>query len=359
MLTAVISDLHLGTLAKADAARSGAPRERLFEALADADRVVLLGDVLELRERPLAEALEVVQPFFEALGEVTAGKHVTLVPGNHDHALADPWLARLRLDGDPLGPEHEWRVEPGDGAAGRIATLLPGTEVTLAYPGLRLRDDVYATHGHYLDAHLTMPRLEAIAAHTMVRITGRNGNHRSAADYEAALSPLYAFYSGLAQGATATALRRGGSASRAVWSRMNDGDGGRLGRVLLGRLAIPGGVAALNGLGLGPFDADISAAELRRAGLRAMATVADNLGVEAAHVLYGHTHRAGPLPGDDPTEWRSPRGTRLWNTGNWYREPALTDPVTSRRNPYEAGYLVWLRDTGDPELENVLDSPNP
>jgi hypothetical protein len=354
MLTAVISDLHLGTLAKADAARDGAPRERLFAALADVDRLVLLGDTLELRERPLAKALEVVSPFFTALGEVMRGKRVTLVPGNHDHALAEPWLARMRLDGETLRSEQEWQIQPGDGAAGRIAGLLPGAEVTLAYPGLRLRDDVYATHGHYLDAHLTMPRLEAIAAHTMVRITGRNGRRRSAADYEAALSPLYAFYSGLAQGATASALRRGGSASRAVWGRMNDGDGGRLARVLLGRVAIPGGVAALNGLGVGPFAADISAAELRRAGLRSMATVADNLGVEAAHVLYGHTHRAGPLPGDDLAEWRSPRGTRLWNTGNWYREPALTGPPTSRRNPYEAGYLVRVRDEGDPKLENVL-----
>ena len=28
-----------------------------------------------------------------------------------------------------------------------------GTPVQLAYPGVWLRDDVYATHGHYLDCH--------------------------------------------------------------------------------------------------------------------------------------------------------------------------------------------------------------
>ncbi|HEY6780830.1 MAG TPA: hypothetical protein VI111_07750, partial [Thermoleophilaceae bacterium] len=214
------------------------------------------------------------------------------------------------------------------------------------------RPDVYATHGHYLDAHLTMPRLEAIAAHAMVRLTGRNGGRRSAADYEASLSPLYAFYAGLAQGAAPAALRRGGSASRAVWTRMNE-DGHRLERLLLGRVAIPGGVAALNGLGLGPFKAEVSAPELRRAGLAAMGTVVDGLQVEAAHVLYGHTHRAGPLPGDDLDEWRSRSGTRLWNTGNWYSELALTGSAPGR-NPYSAGYVMRLSETGDPQLENVL-----
>ena len=92
---------------------------------------------------------------------------MVLVPGNHDHALAEPWLGRLRLEGRPLGPENEWRVEAGDGLAGRLSELLPEADVTLAYPGLFLRPDVYATHGHYLDLHLTVPRLESIAATAM------------------------------------------------------------------------------------------------------------------------------------------------------------------------------------------------
>ena len=81
MLTVVVSDLHLGTLAEADAARSGVPRERLLAAVAEADQVVLLGDVLELRERPLAEALEVVRPFFEALGGATGRQAPDARPG--------------------------------------------------------------------------------------------------------------------------------------------------------------------------------------------------------------------------------------------------------------------------------------
>jgi metallophosphoesterase superfamily enzyme len=57
MRTAVVSDLHLGALGGADVAREGEERDALVDAVKDADRLVLLGDVIELRERPLAESL--------------------------------------------------------------------------------------------------------------------------------------------------------------------------------------------------------------------------------------------------------------------------------------------------------------
>src|SRR4051794_16644170 len=114
MRTAVVSDLHLGGLADADVARGGRPLDALAEAVSGADRLVLLGDIVELRERPLAEALEVARPVVERLGQALAGRPVVLVPGNHDHALTEPWLSRLRLAGDPLPAEAQWPVEPGD-----------------------------------------------------------------------------------------------------------------------------------------------------------------------------------------------------------------------------------------------------
>jgi predicted phosphodiesterase len=356
MVTAVISDLHLGTLAAADVLRTASARDRLVDAVADADRIVLLGDTLELRERPVAQVLDATRPFFETLGAATAGKRVTIVPGNHDHAFAEPWLSRMRLDGGTICPEQEWQIAPEDGAAGRVAALMPDVEVTLAYPGLRLRPDVYATHGHYLDVHLTIPRLESVFAHGMARAVGRgNGGCTSAADHELALAPLYAFYGGLAQGASARTLGRGGHASRAVWRRLNgEREGSAVGRLVLGRVAIPGAVAALNGLGLGPLRPEISGVELRRAGLRAMGVVADRLDVDVDHVLFGHTHRAGPRAGDDLGEWRTPRGTRLWNTGNWYHEPALHGDATGD-NPYAAGTVIRVGDDGPPELTRALD----
>jgi len=352
MRTAVVSDLHLGGLAEADVAREGEPRAALVEGVAGCERLVLLGDVLELRERPLAEALEVGRPLFEELGRALAGRKVVLVPGNHDHAFAEPWLARLRLDGQVLPAEAEWPVKPDDGAAGRIAAWMPDVELTVAYPGLMLRPGVYATHGHYLDLHLTVPRLEAVAASAMGRMTGIGKGARSAADYETVLAPMYAFYAGLAQGASAAALARGGSVSRDVWKRVSSADGPVATRFLLGRVTIPGAVAALNGLGLGPFRATLTGPELRRSGLLAMARVAEALAPDAEHVIFGHTHRPGPLPDDDASEWTTASGSRLWNSGSWLHEGAFV--TTGRKSPYWPGTVLMLEADGPPRIQNVL-----
>jgi Calcineurin-like phosphoesterase len=350
MSTAVVSDLHLGALGGGDVARQAAWRQRLFAALSAAERIVLLGDVLEIRDRPLAELLELARPFFEELGSTAAGRRVVIVPGNHDHALAEPWLAQQRLDGRTLDAETQWPVDPGDGPAGRIAGWMPEAEVTLAYPGIRLRSDVYATHGHYLDLNLTVPRLESIGAAVMGRLMGSGRDCDTAADYERVLAPMYAFLAGVAQGASPAMLQRGGRVSRSVWQRVN-GDGGLSG-LLLGRVTIPGAVAVLNRAGLGPFKPELSAEELRRSGLLAMGRVADALAPGAAHVVFGHTHRHGPLPDDDPAEWTSPSGTRLWNTGNWFHEPAFVRSV-DERSPYAPGTVLWLDETGPPRLETV------
>jgi hypothetical protein len=351
MRTAVVSDLHLGALGGADIARDPGVRERLVDALSGAERVVLLGDALELRERPLAQALEVAQPLVAALGTALAGRTLVFVPGNHDHALAEPWLARLRLDGEQLAPDGEWRVNPGDGAVGRLAAAMPEVELRLAYPGLWLRPDLYATHGHYLDLDLTIPRLESITASVMGRLTGRGRNCTSAADYEAVLGPIYAFYERLADGAGPDALSRGGTLSRTVWKRVT-GEG-PAGRLLLGKVAIPGAVAALNQLGLGPFRAELTGVELRRAGLAAMARVADALAPEAEHVVFGHTHRAGPLPDDELAEWTTLSGSRLWNSGTWFRESAFIQDG-NLDNPYLPGTVLMVDDEGPPRLENAL-----
>lgn len=350
--TAVVSDLHLGAVGGRDLARRPGALERLIGALEGADRVVLLGDVLELRERPVARMLEIVEPFFAQLSEGIAGRKLTLVPGNHDHALAEPWLARRRLAGEPLGSRNEWPVATpeADGPAGVIASWLPKAEVTLAYPGLDLAPGVYATHGHYLDLHLTVPRLESIAASAMARLTGRGPDPVSAGDFEAILAPLYGFYAGLAQGASPAALERGGTMSRSVWSQVT---GNGAGRLLLGRVTIPAAVATLNRLKIGPFSPELTGAELRRSGLLAMGRVAEALAPQAEHVVFGHTHRPGPLAGDDPPEWLSLSGIRLWNSGSWFFEPAFVSE-RAERSPYWPGTVLWLEPGRPPRVDNAL-----
>jgi hypothetical protein len=355
VLTAIVSDLHLGTTSGADLARRPEVLERLVDSVSRADRLVVLGDLLELRERPAHEVLEVAAPVLRALGEAMAGKQLIIVPGNHDYQLVAPALERARLAGEgPLGLAQSFAASPGD-LADKVAAHMPRTELEMSYPGIWLREDVYATHGHYTDLHLSVPRVESIAVTLVKRLTGGGAPTRPD-DYEAAVAPLYAFSHAVAQNASTQTLTNGNSLSRRVWRTANHGRS-RWERVrggALTKVAIPTAVAGLNALGLGPFRSDISVAELDHAGLRAIGEVVDGLGISAAHVIFGHTHRAGPLPSDDPGEWLLSGGGRLTNTGAWLRESVLIqdDGPTS---PYWPGRVTLLGDEGPPELKPLLE----
>jgi hypothetical protein len=359
MTTALVSDLHVGTRLGADVARRPEVRERLAAALRDADEVVFLGDLVELRERPVGAVLELARIVLGDLAEPLAGKRVTLVGGNHDHRLVEPCVEQLRAEGVELGTD--WSGDASESPiAAELAAALPDSEVRLAYPGLWIRDDVYALHGHYLDMHMVVPRLEAVLGRMMARrMLGREIQFAVAGDYERAIGPLYALSYNLAQGGGedggGRAAGRLSNLSRDVWARAHAKDGSSaVGAFLLGRVAIPAGVAALNLAGLGPFSADMSGEGLRRAGLAGLAQAIENLGVETEHVIFGHTHRHGPLPGEeDQPEWHTPGGTRLWNTGSWFLESVLVGEHRSE-SPYWPGGVVYVHDSGPPEPVNVL-----
>jgi hypothetical protein len=329
--------------------------------LSEVDRLVLLGDVIELRHGPMREALDRARPVLRALAAaLPGGAEVVLVPGNHDHELLAPWLARRSLlDGACRSLGLEAEVDFGDGEAlGELAAALSPARVRVAYPGVWLRSDVYALHGHYLDLHTTVPMFERLGAGLTARMVGGRGRDPgSSEDYEAVLAPMYAWIHGLAQGrAGGAGVGRSshGPSSRA-WRTLNrTGRRGRAQRVVL-RAAIPLAVRALERAGLGPLHADLSGAELRRAGLRSMGEVLERLEVRASHVIFGHSHRAGPLPGDMAAEWLLRGSTRLINAGCWVHEPAYlgSSPSTS---PYRAGFAVRLSDdASEPELVNLLD----
>ena len=61
---------------------------------------------------------------------------------------------------EPLGLEQRCDWERARGAR-QLAPLGPAGAGRVAYPGLWLREDLYATHGHYLDRHTTVPILRA------------------------------------------------------------------------------------------------------------------------------------------------------------------------------------------------------
>ncbi|MFM9127346.1 MAG: hypothetical protein ACKOTA_07295, partial [Solirubrobacterales bacterium] len=68
MRTLVISDLHLGSRRPVDILRRSEPLDELCARLADIDRLVLLGDILEMRHGPAWEAMAAARPVLEAMG---------------------------------------------------------------------------------------------------------------------------------------------------------------------------------------------------------------------------------------------------------------------------------------------------
>jgi predicted phosphodiesterase len=377
MRTLIVSDLHLGSLSRADLLRRPELRAPLLAAAGDVDRLVLLGDVLELRHGPLREAMAAARPLFEDLGEALAGRELVIVAGNHDHGLVEPWLARRGEESEPAPLQLEQLLEPEQvsHAYERIAGWASRARVRVAYPGLWLRSDVYATHGHYLDSHLTVPTLERLSLAAMSRLLRKpDDSPSSVSEYEALGAPVFAWRDAVARDAhTRAALS--GIASVGAWRALNGGGaadadgqvqassraGARArGASALGRLrrrafvaAFPVAVAALNRAGLGPFSSDVSGVELRRAGLRAMDEVAVRLGLGDAYVIFGHTHRAGPLPGDDEREWLGRRGARLLNSGSWTYASVFVGH-TPGESPYWPGAGVLIEESGPPVIVRML-----
>ena len=352
MRTAVISDLHVGAVAKRSLAIDRRSLDVLAERLEGIDHLVLLGDVLELREAPIRRVLDASEPVFRALGEIAGDGRVTLVPGNHDHQLGASLLDTRRLDGAGPLPLDAEGPPPATGPVARIAEWLRPAELRLAYPGTWIRDDVYATHGHYLDLHNTVPALECLAVSATERVLGRSADgRRSPGDYEAALTPAYSAMFEIAQSRARTERRTSGGASVAIWRKTGGASGPPTlqGRLLAG-VAIPAAVAGLNRLGIGPYRPELNGPALRRAALAAMSEVVEHLGIEAGHVLFGHTHRSGPWPNDVLAEWTLPGGGRLMNTGSW-----ILDEAFGAAGPYRPGTCAFVDDDGPPRLERLLE----
>jgi predicted phosphodiesterase len=373
MRTLIVSDLHLGANSRIDVLRHPELRAALLERLAGVDRLVLLGDVLELRHGPMWEAMAAARPFFEDLGRVLGDRELVLTAGNHDHALVEPWLSARGAEEDPgpLGLEQLLEASEASPALARIAQWAAPARTRVAYPGLWVRPDVYAMHGHYLDCHLTVPTLERLSVGVMSRLLRRPADRFDAVDdYEAMGAPVFAWRDAVARDAhTGAALN--GMATVTAWRALGGGGddadaagvparrraaSAKLVRGLRRRAIVTGfplAVAALNRAGIGPVRADISGEELRRAGLAAMGEVAARLGLGDAHVVFGHTHRAGPFEADEEHEWRGRGGARLVNCGSWaYADIFLGSSGPS--NPYWPGTAVVVDGDGPPRLERLL-----
>ncbi len=325
-------------------------------AVRDVDRVVILGDGLELREAAHRNAVQLAGDVFSELGKALGPDgELVVIGGNHDHGLVAGWIdARLQAEAPGfLGLEQ--RIDPTRSGplACALAERAAPARFTLAYPGIWLRDDVYAFHGHYSDLHTTVPTFERLAAGAMARwVVHLPDTGASSDDYEAALAPLYAWLHQVAQRAEDSVVHQGGGASARTWVALSGNGGKPVRRAVLG-LGFAAAVAAVNRAGIGPVRRDLSGASLRQGGLRGMGEVLRRLDVRAPYVICGHTHRSGPWPVDDPAEWIAPTGSRILNTGSWVYQPHFLTPRPNE-SPYWPGVAALLEDGAPPRLIRLL-----
>jgi UDP-2,3-diacylglucosamine pyrophosphatase LpxH len=331
--TLVISDLHLGARLGRDVLRREEPLEVLLAALEDVDRLVLLGDVVELLvlARPPRE-LELAKPVLRAIGaRMGADREVVIVPGNHDAALVRAWL---REHGVPTAvdaaiPLHATRL------LADVAAALAPARVRVHYPGVWLSGRVWATHGHYLDRHLLPESAFGFARGLLGRLP-RDG--AAPADYEQAGSPsltaIEAWLSRRLPRPLAAAAEDAAEIVRAA--------------------TMPGIPVRLLSHRYAPLTVLLLGAQMRRASIPALARVVHRLGVDADWVVFGHVHRCGPLASDDPRQWRGPGGRpRIANTGSWVYEPLLLHRAAPP-HPSWPGGAILVEDDGDPRAIGLL-----
>jgi hypothetical protein len=358
MRSLVISDLHLGKSEHNDLLRRADLRAPLLEALDEVDRLVILGDGLELRESAHREAMETAAPFFEEIGaKLGPDKELILLAGNHDHGIAAGWID-ARLQSEPsgfLGLEQRFAPEEAGPLARRLAETAQPARLQLAYPGVWLRDDVYAIHGHYSDVHATVPTFERLAAGVMARYVAKLPHeHATPDDYEAVLSPLYAWLHALTQRADHTVVSVGSSASASTYTKLTAKDRyKRPVRTIALNSGYRAAIKALNLAGLGPLEASLTPSALRRGYLHGIKAVIARLDIDAEHVIWGHSHRSGPWPGDDPMDWTAAGGARIHNTGSWVYQPHFLTPEPNR-SPYWPGTAIRVDDDGPPRLVRLL-----
>lgn len=335
MRTLVISDLHLGARSGRDILRQPVALQVLLDNLKDVDRLVLLGDTVELLEGRPKPAMRVALPVLRAIGAgLGKDKEVIVVLGNHDHALVRPWLRTQRVARKRIGLASRVPVGSSAGLKAVVAALKPA-RVQVRYPGVWLGDGIWATHGHYLDRHL-MP-----SSSTGIFLGRVPEGRASAEDYEHAAGPSAAAVQGLVAASLPGIL--GEPLDRAA------------GLARRGSLVALPLAAKLLGAGtLAPLSAGALGFQFRRAGMPAMAEVARRMNVKADHVIFGHLHRAGPRFGDHAPEWSPLDLHTLTNSGCWVYEPLLLAGAHPP-HPYWPGGAVLIEDGAAPVAVGLLD----
>ena len=350
MRTAIVSDLHLGSAFGEDvAARRGGPARRCSRRSG---------------RRPARPAGRRVRAARKAAGGGARGR---------------PALPRRRRGGDGGPPRgagaRQPRSPPRRAAAGgpgarrpaararaprapqadsarTIAAWLGEAALDIAYPGVWLRDDVYATHGHYMDCHMSLPRLECIAAAVVMRAFGPSRTRRRRSTTSGSCgrsmgsptrSPSRSWRSGRAAPPSAPGERSRAATAAAA------GPGAPCAAPRSGpRSRRPSGESTASCTRIS------TRSSRRRRSPPAASTppeLSERLGVGAGHVITGHTHRGGP--GEEDGDWPLRSGGSLHNTGSWIFASAFHHPGTPP-GPYWPGTVTWIEDEGPPRRVPLL-----
>jgi UDP-2,3-diacylglucosamine pyrophosphatase LpxH len=330
--TLVISDLHIGSRLGRDVLRHPEALAVLLDAFEGIDRLVLLGDVVELAEGRPRQALVAAEPILRAIGaRVGPDRPIVLVPGNHDRALTRSW-ARAQgaaLTADALVPPEATALLT------QVVGWLAPAPVEVRTPGVWLSSRVWATHGHYLDRHLLPESAygfrKALSRRAAGEVVGPIAYERAGGPSVTWVETLLARLPRRLAGVTDGAID------------------------LLRAATTPGIPRRLSTHRLAPLARLVLGFQMQRASNPALAHVVARLGVDAEWVLYGHVHRNGPREGDDLALWSGPGGRpRLANTGCWIYEPLLLHRGHAS-HPYWPGGAVIVEDEQDPVAMGLLD----
>jgi Calcineurin-like phosphoesterase len=332
--TLVLSDFHLGSRLRHDVLTQPEPLHGLLEALRGVERLVLLGDIIELLEQRAETAMDEAEPILRRIGTTLgAEREVIFVPGNHDRALVAAWIRGI---GAELAPGTAVPLDATPALA-RVASWLAPARVRVHYPGVWLAPGVWATHGHYLDRHL-LPESAFGVTRGLIGRVPRPG--AVPLDYERAGGPSLTRLEALIIKALPRPLA----------------DLAEDLAELIRASTMPLAPRRLLHPGMARLTSSVLGAQMRMASLPALSHVVGRLGIDADWVLFGHVHRLGPLPGDVETRWRGPQGRpRLLNTGSWVYEPLLVHNAGAP-HPYWPGGAVILEDDRPPRAVGLLDA---
>ncbi len=379
MATAILSDLHLGAAHGDDLLRYPFFCELLREQLDGIDHIVLLGDILDLRFQQLSTALQAATPFLEMLGQVLREvKHprVTYIPGNHDHHYAARLIELEQEQAIESGEPYEFRhviAPPNFFLCRQLARLIGGeVQVRISYFYDLLDSSagkIFITHGHYLDLHIdAVPARLLTLLQASIAAAGQSVDALSPELYEDILRPQYELLHWIGQSPG------GGQIQSRIYERLRGGapPSTRLSQIrqaALRRAASVGGKVGIavaesiaNRLIKGGFSLtsparEAQAEETIRAFSASLEALEAYLPTGAQYVIFGHTHRPGPLEKIDlPEHWTVKmhgQDTLVMNSGSW-----LYDSGKARRPDYRPmrwpGTFILIPDRGQPRLVEVL-----